>query len=111
MYAGPDQGWMACPVIFGSPRPTYPPVVLIGDASLRRPHLLDPTSCYSLSLSLSDWRAGAVWLALRLGSRADVLWLCRRAQVDAQHHLEFISLELESCHQLDMKAAAESSAR
>ena len=32
-----------------APSPLYPPVALVGDASLRRPPLLDPTSCYSLS--------------------------------------------------------------
>ena len=42
-------------MIFGSPSSRYPPVALIGDASLRRPHLLDPTSCYSLS-RLNDSR-------------------------------------------------------
>ena len=40
-------------------------------------------------------------MALRLGSRTDVLSLHPRAQVDARNHLDFISLK--SYHEADMK--------
>ena len=45
-------------------------------------------------------RRGVV-VALRLGSRTDVLSLHPRAQVDARNHLDFISLK--SYHEADMK--------
>ena len=38
----------------------YPPVALIGDASLRRPHLLDPTSCYSSDARLTPCEPAVV---------------------------------------------------
>ena len=40
-------------------------------------------------------------MALRLGSRTDVLSLHPRAQVDARNHLDFISLS--PYHEADMK--------
>ena len=48
---------------------------------------------------LACW--GRVVVALRLGSRTDVLSLQPRAQVDARNHLDFISLS--PYHEADMK--------
>ena len=48
---------------------------------------------------LACW--GRVVVALRLGSRTDVLSLHPRAQVDARNHLDFISLS--PYHEAEMK--------